>query len=126
MGQYEVHNENCPKDDALAIEGLRACFTDKYGESVRVVSIGQPIQQMLSSPNGKYGYNFSVEFCGGTHVRNSSEIFKFVILSEEPISKGVRRITACSGQQAASQAGLRLRELSFELEKIRGMTGRLL
>jgi alanyl-tRNA synthetase len=101
-------------------------FTDKYGEEVRLVSIGQQIDSMLQNPKQGYGYNFSVEFCGGTHVQKTSEIFKLVILSEEPISKGVRRIVACSGQQAAAQAGLKLKELSFELDEVRGMTGKLL
>jgi alanyl-tRNA synthetase len=68
-------------------------FGDKYGESVRVVQIGGHANQ-LDGP--------SMELCGGTHVRNTSEIGLFKIKSEGAIASGVRRIEAACGDAAWS------------------------
>ena len=66
-------------------------FGDKYGDQVRVVQIG-------GEPNALDGY--SMELCGGTHVRNTSEIGLFKIKSEGAIAAGVRRIEALCGEAA--------------------------
>ncbi len=66
-------------------------FGDKYGEIVRVVEIG-------GKRNALDGY--SMELCGGTHVRNTSEIGLFKIKSEGAIASGVRRIEAVCGEAA--------------------------
>jgi len=93
----DTKTEVLPYEDALKT-GALAFFGDKYGEKVRVVYI-----------NG----DFSVEFCGGTHVRNTSEIGGFAVTNETSVSSGVRRIEAISGDKyyKESQNALKILEL---------------
>lgn len=67
--------------------GLRAVFGESYPDPVRVVSIGRPVEQLLEDPGNKDNRNFSVEFCGGTHLRSTSAAEAFVLVSEEGIAK---------------------------------------
>ena len=82
-------------DDARAI-GAQALFGEKYGDEVRVVSMGQE----LGSGKGADGHTYSLELCGGTHVRQTGDIGAFVLLSDSASSAGVRRIEALTGQVA--------------------------
>ncbi|XP_047107863.1 alanine--tRNA ligase, cytoplasmic [Schistocerca piceifrons] len=86
---------------AKTIKGLRAVFDEVYPDPVRIVSIGVPIEKLESDPFGPAGDNTSVEFCGGTHLHQSGHIGDFIIASEEAIAKGIRRIVALTGPEAA-------------------------
>jgi alanyl-tRNA synthetase len=110
----EIRRNIDSKVDVLPIEqakqkGAVAMFGEKYGEKVRVVSIGGE----------------SLEFCGGTHVRRAGDIGLFKILSEAGVAQGVRRIEAVTGAGALDylrrledelmRAGERLKASPFEI-----------
>ncbi|MDQ1847949.1 alanine--tRNA ligase [Gemmobacter fulvus] len=82
-------------DDARGL-GAQALFGEKYGEEVRVVSMGA----LNGSGKGPAGNTYSIELCGGTHVRQLGEIGAFVLLSDSASASGVRRIEALTGEGA--------------------------
>ncbi|CAH8603762.1 unnamed protein product [Dicrocoelium dendriticum] len=84
---------------ARTINGLRAVFGEVYPDPVRVVSIGIPVESLVNNPSGPGALHTSVEFCGGTHLLNVKHIGVLVIVSEEAIAKGVRRIVALTGSE---------------------------
>ncbi len=86
----EVVTRLMTPDDAVEA-GALALFGEKYGEEVRVLSMGRA---------GDGGRNYSVELCGGTHVRATGDIGLFRIVSESAVSSGVRRIEALTGEAA--------------------------
>jgi alanyl-tRNA synthetase len=84
-----------------AIEaGALALFGEKYGEEVRVVSMGGPADRDGVPEPEQRGHFFSTELCGGTHVRRTGDIGAFHIVSESAVSSGVRRIEALTGRDA--------------------------
>ena len=99
-------------DDARAL-GAQALFGEKYGDEVRVVSMGaQP-----GSGKGADGATYSLELCGGTHVARTGDIGAFVLLGDAASSAGVRRIEALTGQAALAH----LRDADSRLAEIAGI-----
>ncbi|MEO0678526.1 MAG: alanine--tRNA ligase, partial [Pseudomonadota bacterium] len=82
-------------DDARAL-GAQALFGEKYGDEVRVVSMGTEPE----SGRGADGDTYSIELCGGTHVARTGDIGVFVTLGDSASSAGVRRIEALTGAAA--------------------------
>jgi alanyl-tRNA synthetase len=84
-----------PYAEAKKRSDIQQFFGDKYGDTVRVVQIGGDAKKL----NG-----YSMELCGGTHVRSTSEIGAFRIVREEAIAAGIRRIEAVAGEAARDWA----------------------
>ena len=82
-------------DDARAI-GAQALFGEKYGDEVRVISMGY----LERSNKGTTSNTYSLELCGGTHVRQTGDIGCFILLGDAASSAGVRRIEAVTGSTA--------------------------
>ena len=95
-----VYIELVSLEEAKKIFGVRCLFDEQYPNPVRVVSVGMEVSKMLRDPSNKDWYNYAVEFCGGTHLNRTSEIANFIILNEEALAAGVRRITALTGAEA--------------------------
>jgi alanyl-tRNA synthetase len=94
------HHRNIPFNEAKKM-GALMFFGDKYGDKVNVVQYG----------------DFTMEFCGGTHVQNSSQIGLFKIISESSIASGVRRIEAVTGFGIEKYLGQQLNNLREQEEK---------
>ncbi|EBA17900.1 alanyl-tRNA synthetase [Roseobacter sp. SK209-2-6] len=90
----EVTTRIMTPDDARDL-GAQALFGEKYGEEVRVVSMGK-----AETGKGHDGQTYSIELCGGTHVKQTGDIGTFVILGDSASSAGVRRIEALTGAAA--------------------------
>jgi alanyl-tRNA synthetase len=114
-------------DDARA-SGARALFGEKYGDEVRVVAMGQ-------NPDGSGGntLGWSVELCGGTHVRRTGDIGLIAGVTDSGVAAGVRRIEALTGtsaRKAAQHLGQLAKaasaELKVSLEELPGRLAQLL
>jgi len=105
-----VYADNVPLEQAKKIHGVRAVFGERYPDPVRVVSIGMPVKDLIANPSNEQWRQYSIEFCGGTHLAQTQEARKFIILKEEALAAGVRRIIALTGtaSQAADIAGSEL------------------
>jgi len=110
-------------DDAIA-SGARALFGEKYGDEVRVVAMGEGTGNTMG---------WSVELCGGTHVRRTGDIGLVSLVGESGVAAGVRRIEALTGKSARKAANKQLQvvkaaaaELKVPLEEMPGRIGTLL
>ncbi|WP_417824957.1 alanine--tRNA ligase [Thalassospira lucentensis] len=98
----EVSTRLMTPDEAIEL-GAMALFGEKYGDEVRVVSMGLPEANE---------HAYSLELCGGTHVKRTGDIGMFKIVSEGAVSSGVRRIEALTGSDAANYMAARENVLS--------------
>ena len=110
-------------DDAIA-SGARALFGEKYGDEVRVVAMGEGTGNTMG---------WSVELCGGTHVRRTGDIGLVSLVGESGVAAGVRRIEALTGKSARKTANKQLQvvkaaaaELKVPLEEMPARIGTLL
>ena len=94
----EVTTRSMAVDDAREA-GARALFGEKYGDEVRVVSMGKQARE-----HGQNALGWSVELCGGTHVRRTGDIGLISVTSESAVASGVRRIEALTGRHARKHA----------------------
>jgi len=116
-----VHKETKSLDEAKK-EGATALFGEKYGETVRTISILESAgssrnssssssstagQQLAGQQQGKYSY----ELCGGTHLERTSDIGAFLIVSEGSAAAGIRRIEAVTGRGAYDLIAKRFKSL---------------
>ncbi|MFZ5909935.1 MAG: alanine--tRNA ligase [Chloroflexota bacterium] len=95
---YAVTPVSKPREEAIA-EGAMALFGEKYGETVRTLTIGDP--------DDKYSY----ELCGGTHLERTSDAGVFLITSEGSAAAGIRRIEAVTGRGAYELIAKRFKSL---------------
>jgi len=93
----KVFRKSVPLDIAKSINGVRAVFGETYPDPVTVVSIGKDVDELLATPTNPEWMNYSVEFCGGTHITSTNDAKHFVVITENGIAKGVRRIIAWTG-----------------------------
>ncbi|HKQ46448.1 MAG TPA: alanine--tRNA ligase [Phycisphaerae bacterium] len=96
----EVFTAEADQKKAREINTLRAVFGEKYPDQVRVVSVGVPVDQLLDDPTNDEWMRYSVEFCGGTHVKRTSEIGRFRLVEESAVAKGIRRVTGVTAERA--------------------------
>ena len=94
-------------DVAMGIAGIRAVFGEQYPDPVRVVCVGAPVAQLAAAPNNEGWRQLSTEFCGGTHIADTADIGDFIIMQEQGLAAGIRRVVAATGDEAsqARQAG---------------------
>jgi len=100
--------------DEATESGARALFGEKYGDEVRVVSMGKPPAREAQNGAGA-NRAFSVELCGGTHVARTGDIGLVAVVSESAVGAGVRRVEAMTGDAARrhlAEESRRLREIA--------------
>jgi len=114
---HQVYVSTCVLGEAKKITALRAVFGEVYPENVRVVSIGVPVEELLANPTDERWNDYSIEFCGGTHLSRLSEAKTLVLVEESALAKGIRRATALTGP-AAIRAMEEAGQLSIDVEQL--------
>ena len=100
-----------PTDQAIEA-GAMALFGEKYGDEVRVVTMG-------GSDPDQPDQAYSLELCGGTHVEQTGDIGNFLVVSESAVAAGVRRIEALTGAAAQAYISARLQTLDEVAQQLR-------
>ena len=110
-GDHAVHAAEVPLEAAQKITGVRAVFGERYPDPVRVVSIGAAVADLVERPDNSEWMQHSIEFCGGTHLDSTAQAGHFVLLQEQALAAGIRRIAALTGSAAtaALENGQRLK-----------------
>lgn len=96
---------------------MRMVFGDKYPDPCRVVCIGVPIEELEKDPDNEKWDEYSLELCGGTHIKNTRDAEIFTILSEAASGSGKRRIFAVTGD-AANEANNLADQYEEELKEL--------
>lgn len=107
-----------PLAAARSIHSLCAVFGETYPDPVRVIAVGQSVDDIVADPNNAEWGDMSIELCGGTHLTNSANARAFSIVEESSIAKGIRRIVAFTGD-AANDAVAKGAAFKEELATIR-------
>ncbi|GER50504.1 alanine--tRNA ligase [Striga asiatica] len=110
--KLNVYSKETKLEDAKRINGLRAVFGEVYPDPVRVVAIGRKVEDLLANPDNEEWLSISAELCGGTHISNTMDAKGFVLLSEEGIAKGIRRVTGVT-----MDCAFKALELAFAIEQ---------
>jgi alanyl-tRNA synthetase len=99
-----VHTKVVPLADAMRISSLRAVFGETYPDPVRVVSCGPSVDELLKDPLSSKWAGYSVELCGGTHLKRTGDARAFSIVQETAVAKGIRRVICVTGDAAFTAA----------------------
>jgi len=122
QAKLAVDKREVALEKAMSINGLRAVFGEVYPDPVRVVSVGPSIDDLLANPSDEKWKEYSIEFCGGTHLVSTDAAEQFVVLEEAGIAKGIRRITAAT-RGGAAEALKRAADLLASVKKCDALTG---
>ncbi|KIK96545.1 hypothetical protein PAXRUDRAFT_825820 [Paxillus rubicundulus Ve08.2h10] len=119
----KVYSRDVDLESGFKIPGLRAVFGEAYPDPVRVVVLGHDVDEIAKDLENPRWRSTSIEFCGGTHVAKTGDIKDFVIIEESGIAKGIRRITAVTGQEAQEATRI-ANEFKSRLDRIEASSGK--
>eukprot|EP01062_Namystynia_karyoxenos_P067220 TRINITY_DN6111_c0_g1_i1.p1 TRINITY_DN6111_c0_g1~~TRINITY_DN6111_c0_g1_i1.p1 ORF type:complete len:1093 (+),score=449.20 TRINITY_DN6111_c0_g1_i1:97-3375(+) len=102
----KVYSADLPLAEAKNFYGLRQMFGEKYPDPVRVVSIGAPLDEVRKDPQNPKWVDYSLEFCGGTHLETLKDCQRAVIVSEDALMQGIRRMSVITRGAAAAAVDL--------------------
>ncbi|PAV18417.1 tRNA synthetase class II [Pyrrhoderma noxium] len=119
----KVYSKELDLKSGYKIPGLRAVFGEAYPDPVRVVSLEYDVDEIAKDIENPKWRKTSIEFCGGTHVAKTGDIKGFVVVEESGIAKGIRRIIAVTGHEAA-EVTRQAKTLTATLDQIEKSKGK--